>query len=297
MRDCSILFIIILADISLLLILIRFSLDKSSQNGWIKEGQEGRRRKKIQSKVNSKETNHVFRCLLGSQRTKREDIFSQKRLLENSLSLKTTESPFQNQGPTVLTLQTQISLTLQFMRTGFSEAEGLTGPTHMTQLTKISKPQLSKPGRIQRISSITTFARKLQARLEKSLITQSRSRPITAWLQKRMKMYTMVTSLVMKKTKMKSKKFSVSLLAGTSSGRSTMNIFWSSRAQARKTTSFRARQTKLPNFWKSTCTKTHSPLSSTSKRIRIDLEKYVSDKDTDQSRNKKWWNAQRYPAC
>ena len=90
------------------------------------------------------------------------------------------ESPFQNQGTTVLTLQTQISLTLQFMRNGFSEAEGLTDPTHMTQLTKISKLQSSKPGRIQRISSITIFARKSQARLEKSLITQSRSRPITA---------------------------------------------------------------------------------------------------------------------
>ena len=181
------------------------------------------------------------------------------------------ESPFQNQGTTVLTLQTQTQiLTLQFTRNGFSEVEGLTDPTHMTQLTRISKLQLSRPGRILRIKHISTFARKSQVKREKSLITRSRSRPTTAWLQKRMKTSWMVSSLVMKETKMKSKKFSVSLQVGTSSGRSTMSTFWSSKAPARKTTSYKVRQTMLSPVWKSSCTTTHSPLSSTKKK-RIDL--------------------------
>ena len=46
------------------------------------------------------------------------------------------------------------------MINGFSEVEGLTDPTHMIQLTRISKLQLSKPGRIQRIKITKLFAKK-----------------------------------------------------------------------------------------------------------------------------------------
>ena len=123
-----------------------------------KKEEEG---KKYRVKSILKELTICFRYLLGSQRTKKEGIFSQKRLLESSLSLKTTESPFQSQETTVLTLQIQTQiLKLQFTRSGFSEVEGLTDPTHMTQLTRISKMQLSKPGRIQRINRTSIFARK-----------------------------------------------------------------------------------------------------------------------------------------